>query len=30
MEREELAAEEFHRLIDDSAPAARRRGRRVS
>jgi site-specific recombinase XerD len=30
MDREELAAEEFHRLIDDSRPAARRRGRRVS
>lgn len=30
MEREELAAEEFYRLIDNSGPASRRRGRRVS
>lgn len=30
MEREELAAEEFHRLIDTSASSVRRRGRRVA
>lgn len=30
MEREDLAAEEFHRLVDTTAASARRRGRRVS